>query len=123
MNAALFGDVPLYIDGAHSVATSGEWFETRNPATQDVLANVQHANHADVDRAVQSALRGFAVWSAMTGAERGRILQRAAAILRDRNAELAHLEVLDTGKPISEAIAVDVANWIVSSMMSKCDFF
>ena len=108
MNTALFGDVSLYIDGAHTVATSGEWFETRNPATQDVLANVQHANHGDVDRAVQSALRGFAVWSAMTGAERGRILQRAAAILRDRNAELAHLEVLDTGKPISEAIAVDV---------------
>ena len=46
----------------------------------------------------------------MTGAERGRILRRVAALLRERNDELARLEVLDTGKPIQEASAVDIAS-------------
>ncbi len=103
-----FPIVQLFIGGALVDASSGEIFETRNPATGDHLAQVQHANVADVDRAVESATKGFQVWSAMTGAERGRILNRAAAILRERNDELARMEVLDTGKPISEAIAVDV---------------
>ncbi len=98
----------LYIHGRHVDATSAEQFDTINPATGEVLAAVQHASDADVDRAVDSAREGFAVWSQMTGAERGRILNRAAAILRERNDELARLEVLDTGKPIAEASTVDV---------------
>ncbi len=102
--------VAHYVDGRAYDANSGETFTTVNPATGEVLATVQHASDADVDRAVESAQRGFAVWSAMTGTERGRVLNRAVAILRERNDELAHLEVLDTGKPISEAIAVDVAS-------------
>jgi betaine-aldehyde dehydrogenase len=73
-----------------------------------VIAEVQQASDGDVDRAVESSARGFAEWSAMTGAERGRILNRAAGLLRERNEELARLEVLDTGKPIAEAISVDV---------------
>ncbi|MDW1988284.1 aldehyde dehydrogenase family protein, partial [Vibrio sp. 811] len=47
-------------------------------------------------------------WSAMTAIERSRILNKAVAILRERNDELAALEVADTGKPIQEAIAVDI---------------
>lgn len=101
-------DQKLYIDGALVDAASGETFETVNPATGEVLCRVQRANAADVDRAVASAQAGFAQWSRMTGAERGRILNRAARLLRERNDEIAHLEVLDTGKPISEAASVDV---------------
>ena len=102
--------VGLYVGGAIVAATSGETFATRNPATGEVLAEVGQASAADVDRAVASARDGFAVWSAMTGAERARVLHRAVAILRDRNDELARLEVQDTGKPIAEAVAVDVAS-------------
>ena len=101
-------EVGLFIDGAEVAATSGETFTTVNPATGETLAMVAQAGAADVDRAVASARKGFAIWSAMTGAERGRIMLRAAAILRERNDELAHLEVLDTGKPIAEASIVDV---------------
>src|SRR4030095_16565233 len=54
------------------------------------------------------AQEGFAVWSTMTGAERGRILNRAARNLRARNRQFAEIEVADTGKPIQEAEAVDV---------------
>ncbi len=100
--------VGLFIGGVEVKATSGETFTTTNPATGEALATVAQAGAADVDRAVASAREGFAVWSVMTGAARGRIMLRAAAILRENNDELAHLEVLDTGKPIAEASIVDV---------------
>ncbi|CAN0345230.1 unnamed protein product, partial [Phaeothamnion confervicola] len=100
--------IQLYIDGAPSSATSGESFPTLNPATGEVLANVQQASDADVDRAVASSAAGFDQWRALSGAARGRVLNEAVRILRARNRELAELEVADTGKPISEAIAVDV---------------
>ena len=98
----------LYINGAFVDATSGESFETLNPATNEVICKVQIAGAEDVDRAVNAAQAGFEKWSGMTGAERGRILLKAVAILRKRNKELAELEVLDTGKPIQEADCVDV---------------
>ncbi|MFQ5796287.1 MAG: betaine-aldehyde dehydrogenase [Candidatus Bipolaricaulia bacterium] len=98
----------LYIGGRYVDAVSGETFETINPATGKIICNVQLANAEDVDRAVAAAKEGFKPWSAMTGAQRGRILRRAVEILRARNDELAELEVIDTGKPISEAHTVDV---------------
>lgn len=98
----------LYIHGRYQDATSGETFETLNPATGEVLAEVQQAALADVDAAVESAKQGFKVWSAMSGMERGRILNKAVALLRERNDELAMLEVLDTGKPLQEANCVDI---------------
>ncbi len=98
----------LFIGGQLVDASTGEAFATVNPATGREICRVQQAGAADIERAVAAAEKGFAVWSAMTGAERGRVLQRAAALLRQRNRELAELEVRDTGKPIQEAEAVDV---------------
>ena len=98
----------LYIGGRYVDAASGEAFETINPATGEVICEVQLADKADVDRAVQAAKEGFRAWAAMTGAERGRILMNAVKLLRRRNDELAALEVMDTGKPISEASTVDI---------------
>ncbi|MDO6682446.1 MULTISPECIES: betaine-aldehyde dehydrogenase [unclassified Oceanobacter] len=98
----------LYIHGQYQDATSGETFATCNPATGETIALIQQASSADVDRAVVSAQAGFKVWSAMTGMERSRILRKAVEILRQRNDELAMLEVLDTGKPIQEANCVDI---------------
>jgi betaine-aldehyde dehydrogenase len=98
----------LFIHGRFEDATSGERFEDFNPATGERLCSVQVAGPADVERAVASAREGFKAWSAMTGAQRGRILMNAVRLLRERNRELAELEVLDTGKPISEASVVDV---------------
>ncbi|MDO6762371.1 betaine-aldehyde dehydrogenase [Agarivorans sp. 1_MG-2023] len=98
----------LYIHGQATDATSVDTFITANPATGEPLAEVGQASADDVDRAVASAQQGFKVWSAMSGMERGRIMMRAVAILRERNDELAELEVKDTGKPIQEAIEVDI---------------
>lgn len=99
----------LYINGTLRSATSGERFDTYNPATGEVIARLQHASVNDVEQAITSAKQGFAVWSRMTATERSRILLKAVKILRERNDELAVLEVLDTGKPIQEANCVDIA--------------
>ncbi len=100
----------LFIDGRLADASSGATFATINPATGREICRVQCAAGEDVERAVRSAAKGLAAWSSMTGAERGRILNRTARLLRERNRELAELEVLDTGKPIAEAEAVDVTS-------------
>ena len=97
-----------YIGGGPVASTSGKTFATINPATGDVLAEVEVAGAAEVDRAVAAAKAAQPKWAAMTGMERGRFLKAAAAILRERNAELALLETRDTGKPIQETAAVDV---------------
>ncbi len=99
-----------FIGGQYVEATSGETFPTVNPATGDVLTSVQQASAADVDGAVRSARAAFEEWRGLSGAARGRVLADAVRLLRERNDELAELEVLDTGKPISEALVVDVAS-------------
>jgi len=98
----------LYIGGRRVDATSGETFQTVNPANGEVLAELQRASKADVDLAVASAQQGQRVWAAMTAMQRSRILRRAVEILRSRNDELAELETLDTGKPLSETRFVDI---------------
>ncbi len=98
----------LYLDGAETPARSGRRFPTHAPATGELLAQVDEADETDVDRAVRSAQAGFESWSSLPARERGRVLARAATLLRARNAELARIEVLDTGKPIAEALEVDV---------------
>ena len=103
-------ELKLYIHGRLVDATSNETFDNVNPATGEVISRVQVASKSDVDRAVESAREGFLAWSRMTGVQRGRILMNAVRLLRERNDELARLEVLDTGKPIAEAAVVDVAS-------------
>lgn len=98
----------LYIDGSACNATSGESFTTYNPANGEPLATIGQASPQDLERAIESAKQGFKVWSAMAPIERSRILLKAVAILRERNDELAALEVADTGKPLQEAIEVDI---------------
>ncbi len=83
-------------------------FDTVNPATGAVLATIRIDGKAEIDKAVARAAEAQKLWARTTGAERGRILNRAAALLTERNEELARLETQDTGKPIQETIAVDV---------------
>jgi betaine-aldehyde dehydrogenase len=102
-------------DGAPARARSsgpaaGERFASINPATGEILGYVTAAGSSQVNAAVRAAQKGQAVWGAMTGTERARVLRRAADILRSRNQELAELETRDTGKPIQETRVVDVAS-------------
>jgi betaine-aldehyde dehydrogenase len=79
-----------------------------NPATGVQLAELAVDGSAQVNAAVERARAAQRGWRAMTGAERGRVLQRAARLLRERNDALAELETRNTGKPIQETRAVDV---------------
>ena len=103
-----FGEQQLYIGGRYVAASSAQRFESINPANGEVLAQVHSASREDVERAVTTAHEGQKVWAAMTAMQRSRILRRAVDILRERNDELALLETLDTGKPLSETRSVDI---------------
>lgn len=103
-----YGLQQLYINGTYVDSTGDDTFEAINPANGDIIAHIQSATAADVDRAVSAATSGQKVWAAMTAMERSRILRRAVDILRERNNELALLETHDTGKPLSETRTVDI---------------
>jgi betaine-aldehyde dehydrogenase len=98
----------LYIHGSYYESNSGEFFDTINPANGRVIASVDQSSEDDVEKAIVSAEKGFNIWSSMSAVERGRILLKAVALLRERNDELAALEVMDSGKPLQEANCVDI---------------
>ena len=79
-----------------------------NPANGEPLATLGQASQHDVELAVESAKKGFEVWSEMTAVERSRILLKAVAILRREMMKFRKARSLDTGKPLQEAICVDI---------------
>ena len=79
-----------------------------NPATGEELARLLIAGAPEINAAVIKAAAAQKVWGRWTGTERGRVLRRAAELLRARNAELAELESRDTGKPIQETTVCDI---------------
>jgi aldehyde dehydrogenase (NAD+) len=99
----------LYIDGKWVKPSSGKYFKTINPANEEVLAEVAHANEKDIDKAVKAARKAYTnVWSKMTGAERAKYIYRLARMMQEKARELAVIETLDAGKTIRESRDVDV---------------
>ncbi|MHB1843405.1 MAG: aldehyde dehydrogenase family protein [Deltaproteobacteria bacterium] len=100
----------LLIDGRWVDAQSGKTFRPINPATSEPICEVAQADAADMDLAVKAARTAFdqGPWPKMTGGERGRILYRLSELMYSRAAEIAELETMDAGKPISESTNVDV---------------
>lgn len=99
-----------FVDGAYLEDTSGEVIEVVYPATGAVIGKVHAATPAVIEKAITSALRAQAEWAALKGVERGRILRRAADMMRERNRDLSVLETYDTGKPLSETLYVDATS-------------
>ncbi|MFC7410847.1 aldehyde dehydrogenase [Hydrogenophaga atypica] len=99
-----------FIDGQFVDAQCGQTFATLNPANGQKLADVAACQPADVDRAVLAARRAFesGVWAQQHPRERKRVLLRLAALIEQHSEELALLETLDMGKPISDALAYDL---------------
>ena len=99
----------LFIGGEFVAPRTRQYFETVNPATEKVLAQVARAGAQDVDRAVAAARHGYERnWSRLKPAERGKYLYRIARMLQERAREFAIIESLDGGKPIRESRDVDV---------------
>lgn len=99
-----------FIDGTYVEDSAGAPIEVIYPATGEVIATVHEATPAIVERAITSARSAQAAWAAMSGTERGRILRRAADIMRHRNHDLSVLETRDTGKPYQETSVADAAS-------------
>ncbi|MBE3552881.1 MAG: aldehyde dehydrogenase [Kyrpidia tusciae] len=95
----------MLIDGQHVEGSTGEWMDTYNPATGEVLAKVAKGTREDVDRAVKAARRALeeGKWSRWTAARRAQVLNRIAGIMRERYDELCRIEVLNSGKTLSAA--------------------
>jgi succinate-semialdehyde dehydrogenase/glutarate-semialdehyde dehydrogenase len=103
---------------------AGEWLSgggrsvqpVINPATEAVLGELPHASRADLDRALSEASRAFAGWRALAPVDRGRVLKRAADLLRDRSEETARTATLEEGKTLAEArvevgMAANILEW------------
>ena len=99
-----------FIDGASTTTSNRESWINYNPANNNPLGEIAQANEEDIEAAVDSSEKAFHIWKNKTGAERGRVLVRAADILRSKLEQIALLETQDVGKPISESLAVDVSS-------------
>ena len=100
----------LFIDNRFVDAASGKTFEVIDPSTEQVLTTVAEGDKADIDRAVAAARRAFegGAWPKMSARDRGRLLLRIADLIAKNADELARIESLDNGKPLSETSAVDI---------------
>ena len=99
----------LFIDGKWVAPSSKKYFETINPATEEVLAEIAYANEKDVDLAAKAARKAYTnVWSKMPASERAKYIYRIARLMQERAREFAVIESLDAGKTIRESRDIDV---------------
>lgn len=93
----------LFIDGEWIDASSGETFDTIDPATEEVIAAVAAADADDVDTAVSSSTDALDEWQSVPARKRGRVLLAIADAIREDADRLAWIETVDNGKPLSQA--------------------
>jgi aldehyde dehydrogenase (NAD+) len=107
---AKIGPTELLIDNEWVESASGRRFETINPSTGEVICDVAEADAADVDRAVEAARKAFTGgdWPKMSPAQRGELLYKLADLIEENAEELARLETLDNGKPLSASLNADL---------------
>jgi aldehyde dehydrogenase (NAD+) len=100
----------LFIDGQWRPAASGKTFATIDPATEEVIAQVAEGDAADVDAAVKAARKAFddGPWPRMNARDRGRLMHKLCDLIEAEIDELAALESLDNGKPVSDAKTGDI---------------
>ena len=99
-----------FIDGEYRPAVSGKTFETTNPFNGDVIAALPTCASADVDAAVRSARAAFksGLWSGLHPSDRTAVLGKLADLIMENAEELATMEALDAGKPITDCRSIDI---------------
>lgn len=102
----------IFIDGKSLPAASGKTFEDYSPTLNKVIGEIASGDQIDIERAVASAKKAFdsGVWSEMNPRDKKAIMLKWAELLNEHRDELALLETLDVGKPISDSLAVDTRN-------------
>jgi aldehyde dehydrogenase (NAD+) len=103
-------DQPLFIGGKWLDSVSGKTFPTVDPATGETICQVAEGDKADIDLAVKAARKAFedGPWPKLSAAERGRLLHKLADLIEENKHELAALEALDNGKPLTDALGADL---------------
>ena len=99
----MYPNTQLYIDGAWCAAASGQTLPVMNPATGKQIGTLAHAEKADLDRALEAAAKGFAVWRKISAYERSKIMRKAANLMRERVDAIAPLMTQEQGKTLAEA--------------------
>lgn len=111
-----YSDVSLYIDGSWTQAAGGRSLPVVNPATEETIGTVAHADRSDLDRALEAAEKGFRAWRKVSAFNRSKIMRKAATLLRERAEAIAPLMTMEQGKPLAEAkgetlAGADVIDW------------
>ena len=99
----------LFIGGKFVKPSSGKYYDTINPATEERISKVAYGNNIDVDLAVKSARNAYLnVWSKVSPSEKSKYIYRIARLMQERARELAIIETLDSGKVIRESRDIDI---------------
>jgi len=112
----MYANLQLFIDGQWIDSGGGAGEDVINPATEKPLAHLPHASTADIDRALEAAKKGFAVWRAVSAYDRAKIMRKAADLMRERYDAISKILVLEEGKAYAEARAevitsADIIEW------------
>ncbi len=117
-----YPNTQLLIDGQWQDAADGRTLPVFNPATGAEIGRVAHAGIADLGRALAAAQKGFEAWRDVPAIERGRIMRRAAGLMRERADAIAAILTQENGKPLAEAkietmAAADIIEWFADEGM------
>jgi succinate-semialdehyde dehydrogenase/glutarate-semialdehyde dehydrogenase len=113
----MYTELGLFIDGAWIKANGRDREPVLNPATERSLGELPHASPSDLDQAVGAAKKGYKVWRAMSAYDRGKVMRKAADLMRERVENIARVLTLEQGKPVAESrleigAAADVIEWM-----------
>ncbi len=112
----MYSDLKLYIDGQWLNGEGRKGEDVVNPATGKVLGHLPHASKSDLDMALGAAQKGFQVWKNTSAYERGKIMRKAADLLRERVEHVATAQTMEQGKSINESrievmTSADLIDW------------
>src|ERR1700733_1154808 len=112
----MYANLQLFIDGQWIDSGGGAGEDGINPATEKPLAHLPHASAADIDRALDAAKKGFAIWRAVSAYDRAKIMRRPAELMPERYDAISKILVLEEGKAYAEARAEvitspDIIEW------------
>jgi succinate-semialdehyde dehydrogenase/glutarate-semialdehyde dehydrogenase len=115
-NIVTYPDTSLFINGKWRPAHSGKTIAVINPATEETIGTVAHADRSDLDEALAAAAQGFKVWRAVSAFDRCKIMRKAAALMRERADLIAPLLTMEQGKTLAEAkmetiASADIIEW------------
>jgi len=112
----MYTELKLFIDGKWLDGEGRKGEDVINPATGKVLAHLPHASKADLDEALAAAAKGFQVWKNTTAYDRGKIMRKAADLLRERADHVSKVQTQEQGKPYVESrgevlTSADIIDW------------